>query len=583
MGDSQCGPYVAKCSELCNDDTYYQIDVSNGEGTYSCSCCTTAQVTPAPAVDPPEAKLDFSQLPVSAWVVIFLTPVALWTSGFVLMKFCKRGLKPTDEATKSLALKTDDFEFPFGRRFFQRVEAVFSSRAKTDPKSVSARKARTASTFFEAALQQKTSFLQVDDHSGPPTWVGTDLRSGLEEKSGLSDAIYTWRSSNAPPRKGLSHSLWRCRSVFNFLFGVALSLAFGTVALDSEAQTSCTASCTGSPNAAVSAVSCSGFSSSFSMSGGGGIGFPDGSAAYLTTTGLVITLLNAPTTSGMSFFLKRSYRTGPGTAGIAGIVAVAIGLAAVGGGVVYLINDPSKTPFDVSTKLTLCITLTFSQMFISLVTFDLVVHGLLHILAKSILSKYIGAAAEPRNRDLELNSSPLGKLVGETILGSRRWSNVGDMVDELTDTVIESAFEHAKVAVMKKLRPKLAPILKKHGLQWKDVLSAAQTVEIEHLQAAVDNPENFLTSVCFTSLKSLALYKLKDRMKARLEPAIAVNGGKPPWEKLESGIDAALALLEDVDEIEALAADPETYLLGLLKDLAPELIAQAQVKTIEYA
>ena len=77
---------------------------------------------------------------------------------------------------------------------------------------------------------------------GPAQWV----RLGVVPYLKLGSGVYTaWRAWCGPksPYKGLPRAAWRIKLIFNFLFSLALSIAFGSVALDMDSQSSCTVDC----------------------------------------------------------------------------------------------------------------------------------------------------------------------------------------------------------------------------------------------------------------------------------------------------------------------------------------------------
>merc|ERR1719331_2701302 len=92
---------------------------------------------------------------------------------------------------------------------------------------------------------------------------------------------------------------------------------------------------------------------------------------------------------------------------------------------------------------------------------------------------------------------------------------------EFLEKVARSTGPAAKKYAMMKLRPKLKPHLEKQGLTFEDVRPALEQVDtIEELQAAVENPSEFLENLARSTgpaAKKYAMIQLRPKLKPHLE------------------------------------------------------------------
>jgi len=555
--------YLQKCNELCPNHIYVDlngkeipanmaVDVADDVGTFSCGCCIGGTVSPPPKEVEEEASvsIDFSAIPVWAWLVIICTPILLWViGGLAAWRLSKKKKKTTDELNESL--DTDAFEFPFGQRFLVLAET-------------SLKQALCTSAGFKSFLQHKALYLHVErGEDGQTVWRGTTIKSFLYKNAGLVDLLWTYCSKRSgSPRKGLYRGGWRTRGAFNFLFGLALSIAFGTVALDMESTSSCKADCD-------AMGSCSTSSTSFS-SGGGGISLPSGSASFMTTTGLFISVINVPTKVGMSFTLKKLTRLSKQGSALPVVyfVALVLGFGAVALSIYYLTSLEESTAFSMGSKIAFCVILTLSQAGIGVLAIDGIGQLLLlYLPARCLLKSYEGTPAHPRQYDQELGR--------RTVFGSVLTAGVSAAADSLADSTTsggptletigsaaataakEIALDAATLKLLAKLRPKLEPIAEKRGVEWEQVQSAATELNVEDLEAAADDPEAFFVNRLLPAMKEAALdaatLKLLAKLRSKLEPIAEKRGVE--WEQVQS---AATEL--NVEDLVAAVDDPEAFL-----------------------
>mmetsp|Transcript_12759 Transcript_12759/g.31864 ORF Transcript_12759/g.31864 Transcript_12759/m.31864 type:complete len:452 (+) Transcript_12759:151-1506(+) len=247
--NDQCSPYRDACRNACggglsSSSVPMEVNVVDGSGTYRCSCCDTASVTPETEAENASITLNFSHFPVWIWVIILATPFAVWGMGFCLLYLGKRSSRAAQKSqstrpdkgkeTSPEALPTDDFELPFGASFPRRLEAVFWTGKGRASEEI------FCSDFIPSFLQYRTNFLRVHkDEQGTATWQEITIGEYCHEHSSLMRTIRTWKTKDEI--NGMCNKAWRCKSIFNGMFALALSIAFGTVALDAEVvdQSSC--------------------------------------------------------------------------------------------------------------------------------------------------------------------------------------------------------------------------------------------------------------------------------------------------------------------------------------------------------
>ena len=544
----------------------YQVDVTDSVGTYRCKCCVGGTVEQTAVGDDDESvKLDLSRLPWWVWVLVFATPVLIWLFGgllFLLGRLCKAKAPAERIEHVKTEVDSEQFEFPFGSRFLLRVEAI-----------VHCEKSGSACGFLESLLQHKTNFLRVEKNAeGAAQFAKLDVIPYLKLNSGAYSAYRAWCGPKAP-FKGLSQAGWRVKLVFNFLFGLALSIAFGSVALDMESKSTCNVDCYISDSS-----SCNTNSASSTSVSGGSLEMPEGTGLYMTQTALFIAVINMPTTAGTSFLLKRSFRIGSICLGFVSILVLATGLAAVAGSIFYLVREEGSSTMGVSTKIMFCIILKIGGMIASVFALGVLVNMLLFYLpAYLLLKKYLGLAAAPRDRSKE-KSSIIGKAASAAAanmvaldIGSE--SNRGRSASELMDAAAvaakAAAFCAAKNAALLKLKAKLQPRLKKeHGLRWEDVEPHLRSIELKDCEEALENPEPLIARILVSAATIIAIAKLRPR----LEPVAKKHG--VAWEDLLPVLQA----VDSVEELQAAAEDPEGFLLRIADAATPAAKALAIAK-----
>ena len=434
-------------------------------------------------------------------------------------------------------------------------------------------KSGSACGFLESLLQHKTNFLRVEKNAeGAAQFAKLDVIPYLKLNSGAYSAYRAWCGPKAP-FKGLSQAGWKVKLVFNFLFGLALSIAFGSVALDMESKSTCNVDCYISDSS-----SCNTNSASSTSVSGGSLEMPEGTGLYMTQTALFIAVINMPTTAGTSFLLKRSFRIGSICLGFVSIFVLATGLAAVAGSIFYLVREEGSSTMGVSTKIMFCIILKIGGMIASVFALGVLVNMLLFYLpAYLLLKKYLGLAAAPRDRSKE-KSSIIGKAASAAAanmvaldIGSE--SNRGRSASELMDAAAvaakAAAFCAAKNAALLKLKAKLQPRLKKeHGLRWEDVEPHLRSIELKDCEEALENPEPLIARILVSAATIIAIAKLRPR----LEPVAKKHG--VAWEDLLPVLQA----VDSVEELQAAAEDPEGFLLRIADAATPAAKALAIAK-----
>jgi len=139
-----------------------------------------------------------------------------------------------------------------------------------------------------------------------------------------------------------------------------------------------------------------------------------------------------------------------------------------------------------------------------------------------------------------------------------------DTVDELhaaisdprgfLERVIQGAGPVAMRIAIEQLRPLLEPRLPQLSLEWADVATALELVDtVQELRDALSDPEGFLTRAMDgvgPVAKRLVIGKLKPLLLPHL-PKLSLQ-----WEDVE----AAVELLDTLEEIRAAASDPQSFL-----------------------
>eukprot|EP01045_Picozoa_sp_COSAG04_P010828 COSAG04_NODE_674_length_11272_cov_8.036248_7_plen_273_part_00 len=144
--------------------------------------------------------------------------------------------------------------------------------------------------------------------------------------------------------------------------------------------------------------------------------------------------------------------------------------------------------------------------------------------------------------------------------------------DALVQELLASAGPVAKKIAAAKLRPELEPKLAKHGLGWADVMPALELKTKKGLDGALANPDAFVASLLSAVGpvgKRIALAKLRPKLEATL----ATRHGLLWQDALP-----ALELADSLEEIQAAAKDPDSFVQRLMAAAGPAAKAMLVAK-----
>ena len=209
-----CSPIEQKCREICGSSGggagEYSWSVLNGEGTYSCRCCSSNAVTP---IDP-EQTSDLSQLPRWAWAIIATMVVIPFVAGFIL-----------------------DCKAPPGPKY-----------------------KKPADDFIGSQLQSFTGLLVVDASS---VWRLTPIDKFVYDSHPI---VGIWKGDH----QKWSKQSRLFNFIFGFIFSISLAVAFGTVLISGSFSCNKSYCC----SAGAGSSSCSESSITNANSDGGSVSTP---------------------------------------------------------------------------------------------------------------------------------------------------------------------------------------------------------------------------------------------------------------------------------------------------------------------
>jgi hypothetical protein len=152
---------------------------------------------------------------------------------------------------------------------------------------------------------------------------------------------------------------------------------------------------------------------------------------------------------------------------------------------------------------------------------------------------------------------PMGDEADGDDGGRGGWEAFGSLLgdpDQFLEQVLTTAGPVAIRMAIKKLRPKIEPVIKKKGLTWEDVLPALDLIDsVEELEAAISDPDAFLDTLASIGGR-VAVRLLIAKMRPKIEPVIKKKG--LTWEDVLPALD----LIDSVAKLEAAISDPDAFL-----------------------
>ena len=162
---------------------------------------------------------------------------------------------------------------------------------------------------------------------------------------------------------------------------------------------------------------------------------------------------------------------------------------------------------------------------------------------------------------------------GDIELGG--WDAFGSLFgnpDQFLQQVLTTAGPVAIRVAIKKLRPKIEPVIKAKGLTWEDVLPALDLVDsVEELEAEIADPDAFLDKLAAIA-GPVAIRLLIAKMRPKIEPVVKAKG--LTWEDVLPALD----LINTAEKLIEGAKDPEAFFQKLLSATSPAAIRLAICK-----
>ncbi len=137
------------------------------------------------------------------------------------------------------------------------------------------------------------------------------------------------------------------------------------------------------------------------------------------------------------------------------------------------------------------------------------------------------------------------------------------------------AMQAAKRAIIARLRPALEPHLAKQHLAWADVLPALEAIDtLEELEAAISEPETFLSQLMATVVGPAARKMVIARLRPAVEPHLAKQ--HLAWADVLPLVEA----VDTIDELQSALTDPLTFATKLAQasKSAAKKLAKEQLK-----
>jgi hypothetical protein len=159
--------------------------------------------------------------------------------------------------------------------------------------------------------------------------------------------------------------------------------------------------------------------------------------------------------------------------------------------------------------------------------------------------------------------------------GRGGWEAFGSLLgdpDQFLEQVLTTAGPVAIRMAIKKLRPKIEPVIKTKGLTWEEVLPALDLIDsVAQLEAAISDPDAFLDTLASIG-GGVAMRLLIAKMRPKIEPVIKSKG--LTWEDVLPALD----LINTAEEVIEGAKDPEAFFQKLLSATSPVAIRLAICK-----